>query len=56
MKRATGEIAERQLAKIRRMFSEAKLPLLRMREDQVIQALRKTREELWEAKVALRPR
>ena len=56
MKRTTGEIAERQLAKIRRMLSDARLPLLRMREDRVIQALRKTREELWEAKVALRSR
>ena len=56
MKRTTGEIAEQQLVKIRRMLSDAKLPLLRMKEDRVIKALRRTREELWEAKVALRPR
>ena len=56
MKRVAGEIAKRQLAKIRRQISESRLPLLKMTEEQVIQTLRKTREELWEEKVALRPR
>ncbi len=56
MKRVGGEIAKRQLAKIRQQISESRLPLSKMTDEQVIQTLRKTREELWEGKVALRPR
>lgn len=56
MKRTTGEVLERQLSKIRRLLAEGRPPLLRMTEEQVIHALRKTREALWDDKVALRPR
>ena len=56
MKRVIGEMARRQLDKIRRMLSAGRLPLQKMTDEEVIQTLRKTREELWEEKVALRPR
>ncbi len=56
MKRAARPSAQHQLAKIRRLLRASRLPLLQMTDEQVIEALRKTREELWEAKVALRPR
>lgn len=56
MKRVAGEVAKRQLVKIRQQISEGRLPLSKMTDSQVIQTLRKTREELWEEKVALRPR
>lgn len=56
MKRVGGEIAKQQLAKIRQRISGSRLPLSKMTDEQVIQTLRKTREELWEEKVALRPR
>ena len=56
MKHMVGEMVQRQLAKVRQRISESRLPLSKMTGDQVIQTLRKTREELWEEKVALRPR
>lgn len=56
MERATTKSAQEQLARIRRLIDKSHSPLARMTEQQVIQALRKTREELWEAKVAPRTR
>lgn len=56
LKRPATNAAQRELAKIRRMISESRMPSLQMTEDEVIQTLRKTREQLWESKVAARSR
>ena len=52
----TKRVIREQLAKIRRLMEQSQSPLKRMTQEQVIRALRKTREELWEEKVAPRTR
>ena len=56
MTRATIKSTQEHLAKIRQLINRSHSPLTRMTEQQVIHALRKTREDLWEAKVAPRTR
>ena len=48
--------ALKQLSRIRELVLKSRPPLSHNTEDRVIQKLRQTREKLWEAKVAPRPR
>lgn len=52
MKRSSTYTAQRYLTRIRRLVSKSRLPSLEPTDEQVIQMLRKTRKELWEAKIA----
>lgn len=45
--------ALKHLKKIRELVAQKKSPFAGMTEDEVIEKLRKTREELWEKKLAL---
>lgn len=56
MKHTRSISAREQLDKIRRLMERSRSPLKRMTQEQLIQALRKTREELWEEKIAPRTR
>lgn len=44
--------AKRHLEKVRELVAKRKHPFSGMTEDEVIEALRKTRKELWEKKLA----
>lgn len=46
--------AKMHLAKLRRLAAQKKSPLAEMSEEQVIKTIRKTREELWDKKLATR--
>ncbi len=52
MKHMNIQSPKERLAKIRSLIEKSRPPLARMTDQQVIDALRKTREELWEEKVA----
>lgn len=54
--RKNGKTKEAQqgLKRIRQLLAKQHSPLMSMTKEQVIETLRKTREELWEAKVAPR--
>ncbi|MEW6042369.1 MAG: hypothetical protein AB1633_12695 [Elusimicrobiota bacterium] len=47
--------AKRHLKKLRELVSKRKHPFSDMTEDEIIETLRKTREEIWEKKLATRP-
>jgi hypothetical protein len=47
--------AKKHLKKLRELVSKRKHPFSDMTEDEIIEALRKTREELWEKKLVARP-
>ena len=44
--------ANMHLAKLRRLATREKSPLAEMSEEEVIKTIRKTREELWDKKLA----
>jgi len=46
--------AKQHLSKIRQLVSTKKTPLSDMSEEEAIKAIRKTREELWDRKLATR--
>lgn len=46
--------AKRHLAKLRELISKRKHPFSDMMEEEIIEALRKTREEIWDKKLAAR--
>jgi hypothetical protein len=46
--------AKKHLKKIREIISQNPPPIYKMSKDDVIKKLRKTREEIWEEKFALR--
>ncbi|MBI5181587.1 MAG: hypothetical protein HZA06_01590 [Nitrospirae bacterium] len=46
--------AQRHLEKLRKLISKRKHPLSDMTEEEVIKTLRKTREEIWDKKLATR--
>jgi len=46
--------AKRHLAKLRELVSKRKHPLTEVKEEKVLETLRKTREELWDKKFAAR--
>jgi hypothetical protein len=46
--------AKRHLAKLRQLVSKKPTRLLHMSEEEVIKAIRKTREEIWDKKLAAR--
>ncbi|MCL4491049.1 MAG: hypothetical protein M1510_03955 [Nitrospirae bacterium] len=46
--------AKKHLSKLRELIVKRKHPFSEMTEEQVIKALRKTREEIWKEKVASR--
>lgn len=46
--------AKTHLAKLRRLTAQKKSPLAEMSEEEVIKTIRKTREELWDKKLATR--
>jgi hypothetical protein len=45
---------KRHLTKLRELISKRKRPLSEVKEEKVIETLRKTREELWDKKFAAR--
>ena len=46
--------AKRHLSKLRELVSKRKSPLTEVKEEKVMETLRKTREELWDKKFAAR--
>ena len=46
--------AKKNLAKLRKLVSQKKTPFNNMTEEEVITAIRKTREEIWDKKLATR--
>lgn len=46
--------AKKHLDKLRELIKKRKDPFFEMSEEEIIKALRKTREELWEKKLASR--
>jgi hypothetical protein len=46
--------AQRHLEKLRKLISKRKHPFSDMTEEEIINTLRKTREELWDKKLAAR--
>lgn len=46
--------AKKHLAKIRELVAKNPLPIFHMNKEDVIKALRKTRESIWEEKLASR--
>ncbi len=53
MKKPNIEKAKKHLAKIRELIAENPPPIFRLKnKEDVIKALRKTREEIWEEKLA----
>ena len=46
--------AKKHLKKIRQIIAENPSPIFKMSKDEVIKTLRKTRESIWEEKIALR--
>jgi len=46
--------AKRHLTKLRELVSKRKRPLSEVKEEQTMETLRKTREELWDKKFAAR--
>jgi hypothetical protein len=46
--------AKRHLARLRQLTSKKPVHLLQMSEEEVIKAIRKTREEIWDKKLAAR--
>lgn len=54
MIKANSQKAKKHLEKVRELVSKRKHPFSDMTEDEVIEALRKTRKELWEKKLAAR--
>lgn len=49
-----SEKAKKHLNKIRQLMSQIKSPFEDMSEEEIIKKLRKTREEIWEEKLAPR--
>jgi len=47
--------AKRNLAKLRQMVSKKPNRFPHMSEEEVVKAIRKTREEIWDKKLATRP-
>lgn len=47
--------AKKHLNKLRQLVSKKRTPFLDMSEEDVIRAIRKTREEIWEKKLVARP-
>lgn len=47
--------AKVHLSKLRRLTSQKKTPFSDMSEEEVIKAIRRTREEIWDKKLAARP-
>lgn len=54
-KTPNAKSAKKHLDNIYRLMSKKKSAFEGMTEDEIIEALRKTREELWEEKLASRP-
>lgn len=54
MERPNVKKAKLHLARLRQLVSKKKPPFSGMREEEVITAVRKTREEIWDKKLALR--
>ena len=54
-KKPKAKSARKHLDNIYRLMARRKSPFEGMTEDEMIAALRKTREELWEKKLASRP-
>lgn len=46
--------AKKHLKKIREIIAQNPPPIYKMSKDEIIKQLRKTREQIWEEKVALR--
>jgi hypothetical protein len=55
MRKATQE-AKRRIEKIRQLMAKAHSPHRRMTKQEIIDEIRKTREKLWEAKLATHSR
>jgi hypothetical protein len=47
--------AKKHLIKIREIIAQNPPPIFKMSKDEIIKKLRKTREEIWEEKLAVRP-
>ena len=56
MKKKNGSALSRQLQKIREMVAQSNSPLLKMTKAQILAKLRRTREELWNEKLAYHSR
>ena len=54
MKKPDVKRAKTQVAKLRKLAFHKKSPLTDMKEEEVIKLIRKTREELWDKKLASR--
>lgn len=54
MTKANPQKAKKHLEKVRELISKRKHPFSDMTEDEIIEALRKTRKELWGKKLAAR--
>lgn len=54
MIKANPQKAKKHLEKVRELVSKRKHPFSDMTEDEVIEAMRRTRKELWEKKLAAR--
>ncbi|NCO68628.1 MAG: hypothetical protein GW873_08915 [Nitrospirae bacterium] len=54
MIKADSQKAKKHLEKVRELVSKRKHPFSDMTEDGIIEALRRTRKELWEKKLAAR--
>ena len=54
MKKPDVRRAKTHLNKLRKLTSRKKSPLVDMKEEEVIKVIRKTREELWDKKLATR--
>lgn len=55
MKKQNNKQAKQYLNKLRKIVSKAKEPFSNLNEEEIIIKLRKTREEIWEEKLAPRP-
>ena len=54
MTKSQKQKALRQLKKLRQTIAKNPSPIFKMSKEDVIKTLRKTREEIWEEKLALR--
>ncbi len=54
MKKTSVKKAKKHLAKLRELVSKRESPFKNMTEAEVLKAMRKTREKIWEKKLATR--
>ncbi|GBD95370.1 hypothetical protein BMS3Abin06_00237 [bacterium BMS3Abin06] len=54
-KKSDPKCAKKHLERLREMIAKDPPPLYKMSKEEIIRQLRKTREEIWEEKLAARP-